>query len=203
MNNFFSVTTIARHVISVTLLTGAATAMVAGSASPADSTTQRADQATSIVRNEHGDNEELRGLIKTCIESHDKISEACQKAIAAKKDQPKHETKKPETPAANADVEALVKECIERYMNASKTGEGGSDAKEVCLRAIAASGLTPEEFYRKFLQHEKKHEPTSESRGELVKACVNLAAELKGDSSREDVEKTAAICAKAKSIFDH
>ena len=172
-------------------------------------------------------NADLEALIKDCIakytnaakspEGYAAAKEVCMRAIEASgltpeeffkkflQREPEPETtKKPETPSTNADLEALIKDCVAKYTAAYKTDGTGMAAKEACMRAIEASGLTPEEFFKKYLRREPKPETTPETGPTaLLKACVTTAAQLTGDSSREDIEKTAAICAKAKTIFDH
>jgi len=277
LSRIFSAGAIARHIMSVTLLVGATTTMVAGSVD------------NSAVRQDHPDREELYGLVRACIDSGDKDSEPCKKALAASGLTPddfyarlgkyieakKHEnkpdsTKKPEPansgdlealvkdciakytnpekgpegssaakeacmkaieasgltsreffekylqpvlgkrpePAANPQVEALVKECIAKFTEAYKRDGNGMAAKEVCTRAIEATGLTPEEFFKKFLPRtepkpEAKPQPKPGSTTELIKKCVTMAADLNGDSSSEDIEKTAAVCKKVLAEISH
>ena len=102
-------------------------------------------------------------------------SEACRKAIEAsglttdefwKRFAPKHEakpeatrkpeeTRKPQTAptVTSPQLEALVKDCFAKYTAARNAGwstETQNASLEACHKAIAASGLSPEAFFRKF-----------------------------------------------------
>jgi hypothetical protein len=61
------------------------------------------------------------------------------------------QTSSDETEArVTGDLEALIKECVAQYR------AGTADASDACRRAIAASGLTPQEFWTKFHPYAEK-----------------------------------------------
>lgn len=60
------------------------------------------------------------------------------------------ETPKPMTTLTTAQIEALVKDCFDKYLIVRNTKEGGSAAVEACTRAMSASGLTGDAFWAKF-----------------------------------------------------
>ncbi len=61
-------------------------------------------------------------------------------------------TTKPDgTPSVStAQLEVLVKDCFAKYQIAKETHEGGAAAAEACNKAIAASGLSPDSFWKRF-----------------------------------------------------
>ncbi len=77
------------------------------------------------------------------------------KPITTQKPQPATTVKpsaKPDgTPSVTtAQLEVLVKDCFAKYLIAKETHEGGTAASEACSKAIAASGLSAESFFKKF-----------------------------------------------------
>jgi hypothetical protein len=77
-----------------------------------------------------------------------------------------------------SDLEAQIKECVRQYL------AGTADASDACRKAIAASGLTPQEFWTKFGPHAEK------ARGELsadalamVRECVTKYNAKSADAS--------------------
>lgn len=49
-----------------------------------------------------------------------------------------------------AQLEVLVKDCFAKYLIAKETHEGGTAASEACSKAITASGLGADAFFKKF-----------------------------------------------------
>ena len=124
-----------------------------------------ASSAPSAAALQHG---RVPDIFKECVERYlairelgDKASDAdrqavgevCKAALAQSglspaefwaKFGPETKTTAPKTePTANADLEALVKECI------AQRQAGTADQSDACRKAIAASGLTPQEFWTK------------------------------------------------------
>jgi hypothetical protein len=115
---------------------------------------------------------ELLSLVAACVESHERASGACDKALTASgldadafwakvgamvratTDQAKAETAtRPNTEA----LTGLVKDCLAKYAAAKSTAEGASLASEACRKAIEASGLSSSDFWARF---GPKPEPT-------------------------------------------
>jgi hypothetical protein len=115
---------------------------------------------------------ELLSLVAACVESHERASGACDKALSASgldadafwakvgalvratTDQAKAETAtRPNTEA----LTGLVKDCLAKYAAAKSTAEGASLASEACRKAIEASGLSSSDFWARF---GPKPEPT-------------------------------------------
>src|SRR5712692_4854107 len=118
LSNILSATTIARHIISVSLLAGAATTMVAGSADSVAAVTHRTEPVTAT---------EPQG-----------------------------------------DLEDLVKDCFARYAAAKNSAGDAARASEACRTAIEASGLSPEDFWKKFGKPEPQ-KPTESKKPEATK----------------------------------
>jgi hypothetical protein len=76
----------------------------------------------------------------------------------------KHKTSD-KTEPKTTDLEAQIKECVRQYL------AGTADASDACHHAIAASGLTPQEFWTKFGPHAEK------ARGELSADALAMARE--------------------------
>ena len=79
-------------------------------------------------------------------------TEPTVKPEPSKKPEPtrRPETPKPATTLTTAQIEALVKDCFDKYLIVRSTKEGGSAAVEACTRAMSASGLTGDAFWAKF-----------------------------------------------------
>ena len=114
---------------------------------------------------------DLLYVVAACVESHERSSAACQKAlemsglsadefyakVAARFGKPTEPTTKPTEPAAKPSertstegLSILIKECLTKYENAKNTSEGSSAASEACKRAIEASGLSANDFWARF-----------------------------------------------------
>jgi hypothetical protein len=79
------------------------------------------------------------------------------KAESTRKPEPTRKsdsTRKPETSSTvtTAQLELLVKDCFAKYLAArdERTNEAATAAGDACRKAIAASGLSSEAFFRKF-----------------------------------------------------
>ena len=71
--------------------------------------------------------------------------------------------KRDEHRVRNEEVYALVKDCLSKYAHANETSDGAARASEACRRAIEATGLTSEEFWKRFApkaESSRKPEPT-------------------------------------------
>jgi len=242
IGNIFSVLNVARHAVAITLVTGAAGAMVAGASDVATHETQ-ATQVASVAstqtvankttselaelvkaclatkdpqsgecakaiemsglsveefwpkvamslagsdRNEHrAENakphaEQLLQFVTACVASHDRSSKYCEKALEVSglsadsfwakvgplfaKTEPKttEPTTKPEQPKKTSEeLYGLLKDCLSKYEHAKDSNDGPSLASEACRKAIEASGLTTDEFWKRFApKHEAKPEAT-------------------------------------------
>ena len=112
---------------------------------------------------------EVPGVIKECVEKYlalreqgdsattgerQSTGEVCRAALAvsglsgaefwAKFGPTTHSTAPQTEPSHNANLEAMIKECLAQRL------AGTADQSDACRRAIAASGLTPQEFWTKF-----------------------------------------------------
>ena len=128
------------------------------------STTPLAPSAQSGLA--HG---EVPGVIRECVEKYLALreqgdsattgerrstGEVCRAALAvsglsgaefwAKFGSDSHVTAPKTTPGHSADLEAMIKECLAQRL------AGTADQSDACHKAIAASGLTPQEFWTKF-----------------------------------------------------
>ncbi len=117
---------------------------------------------------------ELLALVSTCVQSHERSSEACQKALEASglpdsefwlrvgamfakaNDTPKPETTKPN----DQTLSLLVRDCLEKYAAAKSTGGGSPAASDACRKAIEASGLSSSDFWARFGPRTSSPEPT-------------------------------------------
>ncbi len=117
---------------------------------------------------------ELLGLVTACVESHERSSEPCQKAldasglpadeffakVAAHFGKASEPTTKPHT-STDESLSILVKDCLVKYENAKNSTDGSAAASEACKKAIEASGLTPNDFWARFNpKTSTKPEPT-------------------------------------------
>jgi hypothetical protein len=108
---------------------------------------------------------ELLGLVTACVESHERSSEACQKAleasglstddffakVAAHFGRTTEPTTKPADKTGGTEgVTILVKDCLMKYESARTTHESGEAASEACKKAIEASGLSANDFWARF-----------------------------------------------------
>jgi hypothetical protein len=124
---------------------------------------------------------DLLYVVAACVDSHERSSAACQKAlemsglsadefyakVAARFGKTTEPTTKPTEPTANRaektsteGLTALIKDCLTKYENAKSTSDGSAAASEACKRAIAASGLSANDFWARFGPKTTKTEPT-------------------------------------------
>lgn len=150
---------------------------------------------------------ELLGLVNACVESHERSSEPCAKALSIsglsadefwakvsgmfnktnetpKTDKPSTapKTDAPKTDKTSEEIYALIKDCLAKF-DAAKTGTYSEpiSTSEACRKAFEATGLTPEQFYARFVQKATTPKPTespktapvtSEALYALIKDCL-------------------------------
>ena len=163
--------------------------------------------------------DELRALVKDCFEKYaagDKGAyEACKKAIAAsgmttdqffatfgKPTPPAKPSTSPKPsaqplPPVTDELRALVKDCFDKY---TARDPGAGDA---CKKAIAASGMTTEQFFAIFGKPTPpaKVEPSSTPKPSAsvgpITICLYLTRSLTSTSSQEQIQAASDACAKA------
>lgn len=143
-------------------------------------------EGAKAVTNTH----ELLSLVAACVESHERTSGECDRALRAsglgaddfwakvgpmltrspetqKTDAPKSVTKTeaPKTDTTKPTDETLsllIKDCLAKYASATTSAAGPSPASEACRKAIAASGLSSSDFWARFgpKVETRKPEPT-------------------------------------------
>ena len=126
---------------------------------------------------------DLLSLVSACVASHERGSKYCEKALElsgltpdefwakvgplfAKTDQvttdsPARSTEKPTMPREA--LYGLVTACLSKYEHAKDSPDGAAQASEACRKAIEATGLTSEEFWKRFApkpQTTTRTEPT-------------------------------------------
>ena len=131
-----------------------------------------APAASPKTEEKHG---EIPQVVKDCVDKYlalraqgdsapaadrQAVGDLCKAALAAtglssgdfwaKFGLDKHTTTDKTEPRMTSDLEALIKECVAQYR------AGTADASDACRRAIAASGLTPQEFWTKFHPYVEK-----------------------------------------------
>lgn len=200
---------LARHAIALTLVTGAATAMVAGSVDVA-SAQPTAGVTSTTTASQHATSNELETLVKACLATKDPQSAECAKAVEQSglsgeefwakvamslNEQPKHETTKP----ATSDLLTLVSACVASHERSSA----------YCQRALELSGLPADEFWAKVgamfsksndePKHEQTPKPESPKTDEavygLIKDC--LAKYENAKSSTAGPTTASEACRKA------
>ena len=113
---------------------------------------------------------DLLYVVAACVESHERSSAGCQKAlemsglsadefyakVAARfgkntdpttKSEP---TAKPTEKTNTEGLSILIKDCLTKYETAKNTNDGGTAASEACKKAIEASGLSGNDFWARF-----------------------------------------------------
>ena len=119
---------------------------------------------------------ELLALVSACVESHERSSDACQKAleasglpaedfwarVAAKFGTTSEPTTKPVVRTGDESFSMLIKDCLYKYEAAKNTGNTAM-AGDACKKAIEASGLTSSDFWARFgpVGRTNKTEPTT------------------------------------------
>ena len=106
------------------------------------------------------------------------------------------------TDKPRSDAERLVRECVERFEGylRSETDETRRAAREACAKAQKASGLTPDEFWAKFLALVHRTKPAAEPTGDLerlVRDCLEKYAINRREPSDEHLRVAKEACAKA------
>ena len=123
---------------------------------PKPEATKRPEETHAVVTGE------LLALVSACVESHERSSDACQRAleasglpaeeffakVAAKVGRTNDPSAKPHT--GDESLSVLIKDCLVKYENAKNTADGGAVASEACKKAIEASGLGPNDFWARF-----------------------------------------------------
>src|SRR3954462_14408582 len=163
--------TLVRTAAAITVITGAAGAMVAGTVdtstqtvtSSAQSartvavdTTSASEQADVTVMSER---EQTREQQRGDGRKTERPDVAAVKNETAKVERPVRATDKPTTPKVNTEaLSSLVRECLAKYAIVKTSNEGASAASEACRTAIAASGLSSTDFWARFAP---KADPTT------------------------------------------
>jgi len=127
---------------------------------------EKHDEKTEPTAKPHQDvnTHELFGLVTACVASHERSSEPCAKALELSglsaddfwaKVGAMFENKKtePSQSPKTEGVTALIGACLKLF-EAAKNGTYTEPitTSEACKKAFEASGLTPEQFYAKFVQ---------------------------------------------------
>ena len=225
LDKIFSALTIVRHAVAITVVTGAAGAMVAGSADLSGT------QHTAVVTNStttattatttHG---ELEALVKACLESKDAESAACADALSASglttgefwsklalslneqlvkhnAETPKPETHETKTTVPTRELLGLVTACVESNERASAA----------CQKALELSGVTADEFWARVgaMFHKKSDEPktepttkpNTESLTALVKDCLaKYEAAKNSTTGAEDASRACRAAIEASGL---
>ena len=220
LDKIFGALTIVRHAVAITVVTSAAGAMVAGSVDVRvpDTTNTHAASATTTTATTTVSSE-LEALVKACLETRDPQSQECADATAASglavtefwskvamslgerlstrgADVVKTETARPETkPTATRELLALVAQCVETHERSS----------EECAKALAAGGLTPDEFWTRVstMLHKEttapKTEPSTKNESTTKTNTEALGALVKDCLAKYESAKTTADGASAAS----
>ena len=136
---------------------------------------------------------ELIGLVTSCVNSHERSSKPCAKALElsglsadefwTKVSGMFNKTNDtPKTDKPNEEVYAAVKDCLAKF-EAAKNGTYSEpiSTSEACRKAFEATGLTPEQFYARFVQKTTAPKPTETPKTEravdqalytLIKDCL-------------------------------
>ncbi len=191
----------------------------------AEPTAKTSPAATPTV-----DSQELKRLVKDCFAKYAAAKdatgdaaaelarvakEACLKAIEASGLTPEEfwarfgpkASAKPSASPKTTELGALVKDCVEKYeklLRSEQTDQIWQAAKDACQRALAASGLTPDQFWAKIqpLIHRPPKPSEMPKTGELaplVKECLEKYAKLSSlkDAPAEVLEKARAAAKEA------
>ena len=167
---------------------------------------------------------EVPGVIKECVEKYlalrelgdhattgerQSTGEVCKAALAQSglspadfwaRFGPETHTSAPKTETPNtAALEALIKECVAQRL------AGTADQSDACHRAIAASGLTPQDFWTKFgpRTDTAKHELSPEVQA-LIRECVTKYTAHATDATatcRKAIELTGLTSAEFAAKF--
>ena len=160
---------------------------------------------------------ELIGLVTACVASHERSSEPCAKALALSglsadefwaKVSALFENKKNEptaSPKTTEGLTAIIGACLEKF-EAAKKGAYSEPIvnSEACKKAFEMTGLTPEQFYARFVQKtttvSPKPSPTTSTTNEAtyaaIKACLAKLEAARNGGTTESVT-TSLECRKA------
>lgn len=155
----------------------------------------------------------LEATIRQCLKDWrnyaEQTSAACARALAASglpaedfwKKFEEWATQQPEDTDTTTDVTAIVKDCFAKY-TAHDPGAG-----EACKNAIAASGLSSNDFFAKYGTPARPStepkptaspkSPTSDATYQLIAYCIKLRNALTSTSEQERVNAVSQACAKA------
>jgi outer membrane biosynthesis protein TonB len=172
--------TIVRHAVAIVVVTGAAGAMVAGSADlsgvhdtarvntttaqPAASETDNSTTSTqNEVRETKPTNHDTRVEKTTGIREPKPAASEAPKPDRTAKTEPTHEPKATEAPKTERtpktepspkpnteSLSVLIKDCLTKYEAARNSTDGAEQASRACRSAIEASGLSSSEFWTRF-----------------------------------------------------
>jgi len=155
---------------------------------------------------------ELVGLVTACVASHERASEPCAKALElsglsadefwAKLGAMFATTQATPAPKTTEGLSVLIGACLAKFEAARKgTYSEPISTSEACRKAFEATGLTPEQFYAKFVTKQTssdKPQPTTRSTEgvtALIKEC--LAAYERARDTHEGGEAASDACRKA------
>jgi hypothetical protein len=123
---------------------------------------------------------DLLYVVAACVESHERSSAACQKALEmsglsadefyakvaahfGKTTEPTKSSDKPTTTTGHTEgLSILIGDCLSKYEAARKSNATGEAASEACKKAIEASGLTSSDFWARFGPQTNKTTKTTE-----------------------------------------
>lgn len=194
----------ASHASTVTTTT-----VVSTTANTTQNDTKDLEAAPPSAKPEHTNTRELIGLVTACVASHERSSEPCAKALAlsglsadefwakvgAMFDNKKNEPTS--SPKTTAGLTAIIGACLEKFEAAKKGAYTEPIVNtEACKKAFEATGLTPEQFYAKFVQ---KRAATEKPRTTQRMSDADLAALVKDCFARY----TAATAAKGNEDLAH
>src|SRR5438067_875485 len=152
---------------------------------------------------------ELVGLVTACVASHERASEPCAKALElsglsadefwAKLGAMFATTASAPAPKTTEGLYVLIGACLAKFEAARKgTYNEPISTSEACRKAFEATGLTPEEFYAKFVTKQTtsdKPQPTTrptEGVTALIREC--LAAYERARDTHEGGEAASDAC---------
>ena len=177
---------LARHAVAITLVTGAATAMVAGSldvASAQSTATTTASSMTTTTASKNTTSNELEALLRACLATKDAQSAECAQAIEKSgKDAPEFwpyvalslndqlrratsehvtTTPKPE-PTKKPETTGTSTASGQLIYLVAACVESHERSSAMCQAALEASGLTADDFFAKVaIRFGKTTEPTT------------------------------------------
>ena len=194
ISNIWSALTVVRHAVAITIVMSAAGATVAGSvhgpsADHAQAASTTTNAGVSVARTttpvtselEHQTTLSVNGKNEQTATEHTTRNEP--KPVETTKPvtvgEPKHENTA--TTSNDETLSVLVKDCLVKYAAAKNAPEETSPASEACRKAIAASRLSPKDFWLRFgpkatptAKPEPTKKPETTKRPEPVKPTTTM-----------------------------